>query len=217
MGTASQSTRRKKGTQRAVGNVTAGEYDIGLEVVIEPGSRVELVAYSFRHRGGKGIQDRTRRDLERQLPKVIDWFAATAVATRTERIDIAGGTLTLSLKGHDPVSTVLGEGSSFTKTFVDEEKANILLEDFVTRRRRREVTPELLAEVAEVYRGSNPRKPTESVAAYYGVSQATASRWIKAARDSGLLEPAPPRVGGRTSSKRKNTTKGTTTREQNPS
>lgn len=65
--------------------------------------------------------------------------------------------------------------------------------DAVRRRPlRRDLTPDLLAEVAQVYRGAS-RNPRAAVADHFGVSNPTASRWIAAARDADLLPPAPSR------------------------
>lgn len=55
------------------------------------------------------------------------------------------------------------------------------------RQRRRYLTPDLLAEVAEVYR-ANPGRPTESVREHFTISKATASRWVRAARADGVLD-----------------------------
>lgn len=54
------------------------------------------------------------------------------------------------------------------------------------RQRRRDLTPTLLREVADVYREGG-RTPTEAVRQHFVVSRATASRWVRAARDEGIL------------------------------
>lgn len=53
---------------------------------------------------------------------------------------------------------------------------------------RRKVTPELLAKVADVYR-ANDARPAEAVEDAFGVSPRTAFRYIRMAREQGLLEP----------------------------
>ena len=55
-------------------------------------------------------------------------------------------------------------------------------------RRRRHVTPELLADVAAVWSASD--RSADAVAAHFVVSQRTAYRWIDLAREAGLLEGA---------------------------
>ena len=55
-------------------------------------------------------------------------------------------------------------------------------------RRRRSVNDELLREVAAVYL-DEPDAPTEAVADEFDVSKRTATRWVAAARDRGLLPP----------------------------
>jgi hypothetical protein len=52
---------------------------------------------------------------------------------------------------------------------------------------RRKVGPALWATVAEVYRDADDHAP-EAVAAAFGVSSSTAFRYIRGARDAGLLE-----------------------------
>src|SRR4051794_4994583 len=56
------------------------------------------------------------------------------------------------------------------------------------RQRRREIDDDHLARVAEVY-NSNAKAPTKAVQDYFVVSPATASRWVKRARDHKLLRP----------------------------
>lgn len=59
-------------------------------------------------------------------------------------------------------------------------------------RRRRNITPELLAEVATVYReamvAGNP--PTQAVAEHFTTSHRTATRWVAEARSAGALGAA---------------------------
>lgn len=58
----------------------------------------------------------------------------------------------------------------------------------VRRASRRKVTPELLAQVAEVYR-ANPDRPAEAVEMAFATSTRTAFRYISMAREQGILEP----------------------------
>lgn len=55
--------------------------------------------------------------------------------------------------------------------------------------RRRPITPELLAQVAEVYRSDTTGRPTEAVKNAVPTSYRTATRLIARAREAGLLEP----------------------------
>lgn len=61
-----------------------------------------------------------------------------------------------------------------------------------TPRRRRIVTPDLLAQVAEVYRAAlrDGRPPTAAVAEQFTVSHSTAARWVREARQQQHLGPA---------------------------
>jgi hypothetical protein len=58
------------------------------------------------------------------------------------------------------------------------------------RRRRGALDEAELREIARTYRTAGRRNPTLRVAEVHNVSRSTASRWIRAARDHGLLEEA---------------------------
>ena len=64
---------------------------------------------------------------------------------------------------------------------------------FVERRRRgpglRDITPELLERVAEVYRANFDHAPTEAVAKTFGVKSRMASTYVQRARAAGYLPP----------------------------
>lgn len=53
----------------------------------------------------------------------------------------------------------------------------------------RDITPELLAEVAKVYRENIDRAPTQAVAKTFGVRSRMASTYVQKARERGLLPP----------------------------
>lgn len=59
-------------------------------------------------------------------------------------------------------------------------------------RRRRIVTPALLREVAEVYRGAHAagNPPTVAVQEHFNTSHRNAARWVAEARKAGILGPA---------------------------
>jgi hypothetical protein len=64
---------------------------------------------------------------------------------------------------------------------------------FIERQRRgpglREITPELLERVAEVYRANINHAPTEAVAKTFGVKSRMASTYVQRARAAGFLPP----------------------------
>jgi hypothetical protein len=61
---------------------------------------------------------------------------------------------------------------------------------------RTKLTAEHLSEVARIYRDA-PSLPRQAVVDYFGTNENTASRWIRAARERGLLGSAPgPGVSG---------------------
>ena len=64
--------------------------------------------------------------------------------------------------------------------------------------RRRTITPEFLAEVAEVYRAAPDNAKTRAVREAFEVSQPTAGNYINQARQRGILEPSTTHgLGGR--------------------
>lgn len=67
-----------------------------------------------------------------------------------------------------------------------------------TSSRKDRVTPEVLAEVAEVYRTAwkAGRNPTKTVAEHFHKSHSTAARWVGQARKIGALGPANGSLGG---------------------
>ena len=64
---------------------------------------------------------------------------------------------------------------------------------FVERRRRgpglRDLTPEVLKRVAEVYRANFDHAPTQAVARTFGVGPRMASTYVQKARERGYLPP----------------------------
>lgn len=60
-----------------------------------------------------------------------------------------------------------------------------------TGHRRRKITPEHLEEVARIYLAAE-EKPTRAVQLQFGVAHSTAAKWVRAAREQGLLPPATP-------------------------
>ncbi len=72
--------------------------------------------------------------------------------------------------------------------------AEAQVEKFTNRRRR--ITAEHLEQVAALYRqyAAASKRPTEEVANAFGVPRDTASKWVRRARDAGLLGPT---VGGK--------------------
>jgi hypothetical protein len=83
-----------------------------------------------------------------------------------------------------------GHGYVATTIFPDPARGRIAARA-VRQDARRKMTPERLAEVAEVYREAWPEAPTQAVADHLGKSPRAALDWINAARDAGHdLPPA---------------------------
>lgn len=83
-----------------------------------------------------------------------------------------------------------GEGRVEVTTSVDPETGDVWpasLEAVARARAARTITPEFLAEVAEVYRANLKTGPTKAVRERFFVSERQASNYVRAARDLGLL------------------------------
>lgn len=110
----------------------------------------------------------------------LRWATAQAVALK-----MAGQFVELSYTdGAKPVPPEEGR-ERIEKAMGDVWKA-------AAPRRRRIITAELLAEVAEVYRSAmkDGRPPTAAVQEHFTVSHSTAARWVREARQQGQLGPA---------------------------
>lgn len=73
-------------------------------------------------------------------------------------------------------------------------------DDKLRRSRRRQVTPELLQEVADVYNADASGAPTKAVAEHFWKSHSTAARWVGLARKRRLITKTSP---GKASTKEK--------------
>ncbi len=89
------------------------------------------------------------------------------------------------------VTTLTADGGSFI-TFPAKGRRQAKADAQVRpAMRRRTITPDLLRDVARIYR-SNPSEPTAAVRDAFEVSPATASRWVERAREDGFLGRAIP-------------------------
>lgn len=71
-----------------------------------------------------------------------------------------------------------------------EGSLDVLLEG--RRRRNRQVTPELLQEVAVVYRDNIGDAPTQAVRSHFNVGERRASKYVQLAREAGFLPATKP-------------------------
>lgn len=133
----------------------------------------QLVKLEFKSdEGGREIRQSDLRAIEINS-LVVDLMAALSI-----HVDQSNSitTFRMALPGED------GPGDRFTSA-----------RRFVERRRRppglREITPELLKRVAEVYRSNFDHAPTEAVAKAFGVKQRMASTYVQRARTAGYLSP----------------------------
>lgn len=68
-------------------------------------------------------------------------------------------------------------------------RVKALRKSIETRQARTRVTPEHLREVAAVYR-AHPRNPRRHIAQQFNTSESNANRWIRLAREEGILGPS---------------------------
>lgn len=62
----------------------------------------------------------------------------------------------------------------------------------INSKRRRKITPELLQQVAQVYKDNFDDNPTDAVRRVFGVETRMASQYVRKARDAGYLGQAQP-------------------------
>lgn len=87
------------------------------------------------------------------------------------------------------IAGVANQGATTTDEPWQSEGYRAAVENVARRSRRRNVraTPDFLAEVARIYR-ANADAPVEAVREYFGpIGHSTAARYVKLARDAGLL------------------------------
>lgn len=146
-------------------------------------SGIEVTDFRARHPGGHGIPTERLRDLATRAQEIAELaFARSIVEANAERVPLPEGTLTLGT-GDDARTFELGGGELVGK---DHGLGERLLADVRKQRRRRTITPALLDDVAKVYL-ANPASPTKSVQAEFHVARAQAARYVRAAREAGLL------------------------------
>ena len=134
-----------------------------MRLEIEGGRPVISAVCLARMPGGAPIDARTLRfvPLSRIADDARRYLAITALVLAPESSSPGALVETMSAAGHDGV--VAG--------------------------RRRNLTAELLAEVAEVYLDPENDAPTQAVANHFHISHRNATRWVFLARQRGLLPP----------------------------
>ena len=114
-------------------------------------------------------------ELDRILPSLI----TTAITGYGSAPEFYGGTTAVE-DGHVRTSLGPGPATADPKGFAAATRR---------RQKRRWMTPELLIETAQIYAASS--KPLKAVSAHFHVSEAQASRYIRAAKDDGLITTKP--------------------------
>jgi hypothetical protein len=164
---------------------TGRTFDVTIDWSARRGRPVELLGYALRATDGHAIPPEVRREFERGLDGSL---ASAAYAQAMARAQLSEGLGTLSLTGtHGETVEV---PARLVRRASDPEKA---AQDHYAEaeriRRRRDITPELLEQVAAVYLSADPSRPTAEVRAAFNVSAPQASRYVRAAREAGLIPP----------------------------
>lgn len=85
-----------------------------------------------------------------------------------------------------------GDGTMVRASSVDHRASDIRAIREARSQARRKVTPELLAEVADLYRAYFDDSPIERIATAFQVSERTAARYVQLCRRDGHLPPTTP-------------------------
>lgn len=164
------------------------QYEVRIEYSFEPGEPPALIGYGIRRTDGQPLPDPARRWIEARIStELLDRAYAIAIASEELTLDLGDGDLDLDGQ-HFPV-----HGARVTRRYADPQAVEAqTAADLGRKRRRRKITAGFLAEVADVYR-AHPDAPTKAVQAWQMrksgyCSPAQASRYVRAARDAGLLE-----------------------------
>lgn len=135
---------------------------------------------------------------------VDEWGRASCLSLKAEKLD--GLPLTATDLRRIPLARILRDASRASQLFAaalgpgvfgpptPREARRIAADPCRRPRRGSPITRQHLEEVAQTYRDAFQRgdRPTRAVQATFSVERATASRWVRAARDAGLLPPAEP-------------------------
>jgi hypothetical protein len=118
----------------------------------------------------------------RETATAVDVVEVRAVATDGEGIT---GEALRGLPWGSLIADVRADCADFHRT----TGAAAQVEKFTNTRRK--ITAEHLEQVAVIYRrhAAISKRPTEAVADAFGVPRDTASKWVRRARDAGLLGP----------------------------
>lgn len=182
---------------RSTGTVVNGPFRMTFAVRVVPGGVPEVTELHVVRTDGGPVTAEALGEITAKLGALADYVHSEAVAEAKRRIALGdGGILTITdpQTGQSASAEVHNGVMTLPRANVERIAAGHR-EEYSRRRRRRDMTPERLAEVARVYNSAKDTgAPTKAVAVFLGTpeapySAAQASRWVKAARDAGLIPP----------------------------
>lgn len=117
-----------------------------------------------------------RKDLEAAQERLNDWMQFAAMSALQ---DAAGQPVVPIESDRSPAAIMARQAA--VKAYNDARSKS-----------RRKVTPDLLAEVAQLYRANIDDGPWLAIRDRYGVAESTAARYVMLARQAGLLPQTEP-------------------------
>lgn len=171
---------------RGEGAVQAGPYRLSVAYELDDAGVPQVTAFTVEHTEGGTLPVDLRAQLARQLDQVAAYVYAHAVAEQARIVVLGEGTLTLRTADGDEWTGPARRVEAGSDDDVARDRARIY-EDVQRKRRRRDMTPEHLQAVAEAVTDSPGVLAARAVARRFQVSQPTAYRWVKQARDEGYL------------------------------
>jgi hypothetical protein len=153
---------------------SSGEPSAKATFTVRPDGSVGCVSVSLdAKRDGPEVKP---KDLDAARLQLLDWMQLATMA---------------ALQDADGKPVVPADDDKSVAA-VEARKAAARSFNEARRKSRRKVTPELLAEVAQLYRDYLDDGPWQAIQDRYGVSASTAGRYVLLARRAGLLPPTDP-------------------------
>jgi hypothetical protein len=166
-----------------------GEPDVYARIEVdENGSKLTELCFKSTDPDARGIRQSDLREVE--VTALLEHFVAMftvgyeLVPVRVAREEAPGGTI-------DTFQLKLYAGQMHSGELDPEF---LRLAQRLRHGRPRDITPQLLERVAEVYRANIHRAPTKAVQHHFQVSQRMAAEYVSRARQRGVL---PPTVRGK--------------------
>ena len=147
---------------------------------------VQVTRFTAWANDGGPIPAETQRAIGAGLRAAAEYWYGRAMAEYEASVQAGPGTVTLG-EGEDAISFQVARLT--VRQPGNPERADEIRAEVSSRRRRHSVNdPRRLRTAAEAYL-ANPVAPTNAVAAALRISKPQASRYVRAAREAGLIPP----------------------------